>query len=228
MKKIAIIAILIILSACTANKMWTGPIPNSLPVSIPGPPEYQEGYKDGCQSGLATYGPAQYKAYYSFYQNYSMMNNAAYVAGWHESYDFCRWFDLKYHTAGEPGLLSADLLVKFIPRELGLASIYAEAFGEKTTIEERMQGGFQPDPKFSDNFKEGWNDGCNSGMTVYGSDNEKAIQSARGKGFVRDTTKIGDHEYETAWYDGINFCRESLTTHESNYEEDWWGITELK
>ncbi len=93
MRKLFLIPVLA-LSSCA----FGGSSPLFMNVDQPGPPEYKAGWKDGCQSGLATYGSVFYKAQYSFYQNYSMMNNPAYVAAWHESFDYCRHYNLKWFT----------------------------------------------------------------------------------------------------------------------------------
>lgn len=94
MKKLLIGALLLVTSACA----FGGTTPILMDVDPPGTPEYKAGWHDGCQSGFATYGSLMYKLQYSFYQNYSMLNNPQYVAGWHEGFDYCRHYNLKWMT----------------------------------------------------------------------------------------------------------------------------------
>lgn len=90
---------LLLLSTIAINGCTFGfSTPTLMNMDPPGPPEYKAGWKDGCGSGLATYGTAIYKMEYSFYQNYSMMKNPHYVAGWHEAFDYCRHYNLKWQT----------------------------------------------------------------------------------------------------------------------------------
>lgn len=215
------------LSSCiSASHLWDGPAPHSMPMDVPGPPEYKEGYKDGCQSGMATYGPVQYKLYYNYYQNYGMLKDKYYVTAWHEAFDFCRHFTLKYHTQGE-GLLSSNLLVKFIPGRIGMAEGYAALLGQKKPIFQQLFG-FDIDTAHGPDYKEGWEDGCETGATVFGDDNNKAIQRARNKSFVRNTDKVGNQNYESAWWDAYNFCRQQHNTHFNNWDRDWYGIFDLQ
>ncbi len=72
--------------------------PSFMKIPEQGPPEYQAGWNDGCDSGLATYGTMFDKLGHSFYQNYSMLNNNYYVAAWHEGFDYCRHYNLKWNT----------------------------------------------------------------------------------------------------------------------------------
>lgn len=225
--RVLLITLLLLTSACSSGKLWGGPAPHSLPQTVEGPIEYQEGYKDGCQSGLATYGPAHYKSYYTFYQNFSMLDNRYYNAAWHESFDFCRHFSYKYHQAGDTdNLISENILTKAIPKLLMFPQIHNALVGQKTPFFLDRQGidleGSSPD------FKQGFDDGCNTGVTVYGDLSTKSTQLDRGKSFVRDATKVGNHEYETAWYDAYHFCRQHVNTQNNNWERDWWGILTLK
>jgi len=93
MRKILLLSV-IALNACTFG--FSTPV--LMDMDPPGPPEYKAGWKDGCQSGFATYGTAIYKMEYSFYQNYSMMRDPSYNAAWHESFDYCRHYNLKWLT----------------------------------------------------------------------------------------------------------------------------------
>ena len=93
MKKIILkLSLLVFVTACG------GPRPALMSMDPPGPPEFKAGWKDGCESGFATYGPSHYKLYYSFYQNYGMLKNPHYNAAWHEAFNFCRHYNYKWNT----------------------------------------------------------------------------------------------------------------------------------
>ena len=94
MKNLALIPMFFLFAAC----VWEGPSPAFLDMDPPGPPEYKAGWRDGCESGFATYGTAFYKTYYSFYQDFNMLKNRHYNAAWHEAFNFCRHYNYKWHT----------------------------------------------------------------------------------------------------------------------------------
>lgn len=227
MRIILILSLIVTLSACSANKLWEGPVPHSLPMDVPGPPEYKAGYKDGCQSGLATYGPAQYKLYYSFFQDYEMLSNKYYNAAWHESFNYCRHFSLKYHQdGGDTDIFTSNVILKAVPKMLGFVQIHNALVGQKTPFfldrNDLSLEGYSPD------YKQGFGDGCNTGLTVYGDLPTKSTQLAHGKSFVRDTTKVGNRAYESAWIDAYHYCRQHANTQNNNWDSDWWGIWDLK
>ncbi len=55
-----------------------------------GPPEYQQGWKDGCESGLTTYGNDWYKSFYSFKQDRKLVDNDTYFKVWQDAFNYCR------------------------------------------------------------------------------------------------------------------------------------------
>ena len=59
----------------------------------------------------------------------------------------------------------------------------------------------------SPDFQQGWRDGCQTGLAVYGNDYYKSYY-----GFTRDTTKIANRRYETAWTDAYHYCRHYVNT----------------
>jgi hypothetical protein len=67
--------------------------------------------------------------------------------------------------------------------------------------------GDQLTKNFPPDSKQGWKDGCESGYAVYGTNVYKSFY-----GFKRDTTKVGNYEYETEWYNGYNYCRQAVNT----------------
>ena len=86
MKKL-LITLLLLLQCCA---------PIFIDMDPPGSPEFKAGWKDGCESGLATYGTMFNKMRYEFYQNYSMLAHRDYDVAWHESFNYCRHYNLKY------------------------------------------------------------------------------------------------------------------------------------
>jgi hypothetical protein len=62
-------------------------------------------------------------------------------------------------------------------------------------------------PDVSPDYRQGFNDGCYSGRAVFGNHFYKSFY-----GFKRDADKVGNYDYETSWYDGYNYCRQSINT----------------
>lgn len=57
----------------------------------PGPPEYQQGWKDGCESGIAAYTTAFVKAFqvYKLKQDPQLVRNPVYYQIWKDAYLYC-------------------------------------------------------------------------------------------------------------------------------------------
>lgn len=92
--------IYILLFSLTVVTACTNPRPNPLflETDVPGTPEYNQGWKHGCESGLSTYGTAIQKMTNRFYQDYRMLDNPDYNAAWHESFDYCRHYNYKWQS----------------------------------------------------------------------------------------------------------------------------------
>ena len=60
-------------------------------VGSSGPKEYQLGWEDGCDSGLAAQGGAIYKAAYGFKKRPEMSDNPMYTAAWNDGFTYCRF-----------------------------------------------------------------------------------------------------------------------------------------
>ena len=56
-----------------------------------GPPEYQLGWEDGCDSGLSAEGDWSYKIMYGFKKRAEMAANDQYKQGWNEGFTYCRF-----------------------------------------------------------------------------------------------------------------------------------------
>lgn len=58
------------------------------------------------------------------------------------------------------------------------------------------------DPNAPETWKLGWQHGCESGYSVYGTNFYSTIYK-----FKQDVTRINDTYYYKAWNDGFNICR---------------------
>jgi len=56
-----------------------------------GPPEYQLGWEDGCDTGLSAEGDWTYKLMYGFKKRPEMAANDQYKQGWNEGFTYCRF-----------------------------------------------------------------------------------------------------------------------------------------
>ncbi len=71
------------LSSCRPVDLWF--------VNPEGPPEYQLGWQDGCDTGLSAQGDYRYKAIYGFKKRPEMGENDLYKQGWNEGFTYCRF-----------------------------------------------------------------------------------------------------------------------------------------
>ncbi len=88
--------------------LWE-PKPMGLAMDPPpgGSPEFNQGWKDGCHSGVAAYGGDHYRYLgYKYKQDWRMITNHDYYQSWQDSFLYCRWYMFNY-IAKPPGT-SAD------------------------------------------------------------------------------------------------------------------------
>ena len=90
MKKLLIISLLILQSCSNA--------PLFMKEDQPGSAEFKMGWNHGCDSVLATYGTLYNKMFHAFYQDYEMLSNPDYDTAWHEAFNYCRHYNLKWNT----------------------------------------------------------------------------------------------------------------------------------
>lgn len=84
MKRIILIAFLSLgLASCRPVMLYY--------VAPDGPPEYQLGWQDGCDSGLSAQGDWTYKAMYGFKKRPEMAESETYKQGWGEGFTYCRF-----------------------------------------------------------------------------------------------------------------------------------------
>ena len=56
-----------------------------------GPPEYQLGWEDGCDTGISAYGAYYYQLMYGFKKRPELSTNDQYKQGWNEGFTYCRF-----------------------------------------------------------------------------------------------------------------------------------------
>lgn len=69
---------------------WLPPPPEG------GPQEFQEGWRDGCDTGLAAHGTDIYRSAFGFTQNPSLTLNPVYYQAWKDAENFCRTYIFEY------------------------------------------------------------------------------------------------------------------------------------
>ena len=72
-----------------------------LTVDPAGPPEYNLGWEDGCDSGLSAEGDWTYKAMFGFKKRPEMAANDQYKQGWNEGFSYCRFSIAASKTPGD-------------------------------------------------------------------------------------------------------------------------------
>lgn len=83
--------LLLFVTACNPVRPWPAGLVKEM--SKDSPPEYQQGWKDGCESGLAAYGNDYYKTFYKFhYDEILMEKSKLYARIWQNSFKHCRSF----------------------------------------------------------------------------------------------------------------------------------------
>lgn len=84
MKKLVLLAFApFFLMSC--RPMWLNTVDPS------GPPEYQLGWEDGCDSGLSAEGGWSYKMMYGFKKRVELAASDQYKQGWNEGFSYCRF-----------------------------------------------------------------------------------------------------------------------------------------
>lgn len=83
-KRIILAAALVSLTA-GCRPFWVNMVDPS------GPPEYQLGWEDGCDSGISAEGEWTYKLMWGFKKRPEMAANDQYKQGWNEGFSYCRF-----------------------------------------------------------------------------------------------------------------------------------------
>ena len=64
----------------------------------PGPPEYQQGWRDGCETGIAGYGNAFLKTFHRATQDPVLAQNKVYYQVWKDAYNYCATYMMAQGT----------------------------------------------------------------------------------------------------------------------------------
>ena len=98
----SVIMLLPFLVACDAYKgddrtllerAWTKPWPYGMGKAPEGSPTFQQGWEDGCATGLGAYGSGHYrKRSNRFRQDISMVDDPEYYRAWKDAYTYCRFY----------------------------------------------------------------------------------------------------------------------------------------
>ena len=86
-----------ILGACHNVPMWKYSMFERPEGNYPYPPMYIKGWKDGCESGAEASANHIYRIRYKFRQDWQLLNNREYIAGWETAYNHCRKYVLQHN-----------------------------------------------------------------------------------------------------------------------------------
>lgn len=75
------------------------PKPFLLSLEREGPPLFSQGYREGCESGLAAFGNSYYKTFYSFKKTPEAIGDPVYEDGWGQGYGYCKTYVLRWSHA---------------------------------------------------------------------------------------------------------------------------------
>lgn len=73
-------------------RQLTKPRPWGLADTPEGSPIFQQGWEDGCETGMRVYGGLTYRMAYQFKQDQELVNDPEYYTAWRDAYTYCRWY----------------------------------------------------------------------------------------------------------------------------------------
>ena len=93
---VVIILVALGLSGCASKDgrfyPWWAKPPSLDFTPPPGPPEFQQGFRDGCESGFKGYSQHYNKIWWKFRQDPDLRNNPVYYKIWKDAYSHCAAF----------------------------------------------------------------------------------------------------------------------------------------
>ena len=63
---------------------------------IEGTPDFNLGWKHGCETGISTLATDYYKTFYRYRQDPSKITNVEYYKAWKDGYTYCRQYTFKW------------------------------------------------------------------------------------------------------------------------------------
>jgi len=61
-----------------------------------GPPKFRQGWRDGCETGIAGSSNRLQRGFYKFKQDYKLAQDSTYYAGWKVAYNYCQRYVFQY------------------------------------------------------------------------------------------------------------------------------------
>lgn len=101
MKKYAIILCLVLLSGVTEGCSFrprVGPpwMHKMLTQGPPGPTNFQLGWRDGCETGIAASANTFQRQFYRFKQDSTLAQDPTYYTGWRNAFNYCQRYVFQY------------------------------------------------------------------------------------------------------------------------------------
>ncbi len=62
----------------------------------PGPPNFKQGWKDGCETGISATANQYQKMFYKFKQDSALAQDPTYYTGWKTAFDYCQRYMFQY------------------------------------------------------------------------------------------------------------------------------------
>ena len=103
----------LLLTACSLGGAEIRPLNPPFMPSPPegGPQEFQQGWRDGCDTGMAQHGTDIYRSAYKFKQDPSQVMNPIYYKAWKDGENYCRSYIYEYTIRSTAIYCSVDGLV---------------------------------------------------------------------------------------------------------------------
>jgi hypothetical protein len=91
------------MSSCRNGKFypaWAKPLSLDIADAPEGSPIYQQGYRDGCESGFKGYSQPYNKVWWKFRQDPKLRGNPVYYKIWKDAYSYCAAYALSASMNG--------------------------------------------------------------------------------------------------------------------------------
>jgi hypothetical protein len=88
--------ILCLTTACTAGPPWMAWMEKGPPPGQEYPPDYVDGWRDGCHTGISMVANQWYKMSYKFKQDAYKAQEKNYYRGWKDGQDYCQRYITQY------------------------------------------------------------------------------------------------------------------------------------